>query len=427
MNLTQQPPRRPSNLGIAGIVGAARMVDKARAHNNGTLGDYLYGDNSGLDRKVLALLGISADAFAEAADADDDETLGNWLLDKSGITRGAIEGFNKTELERLPETEEYVQRLKDRLAKYAPGRTDIRTVLQSVELDDWGNFWQTDLTKGPPRSANSKAVSGVFGVARMADKARSERAGKNGDYRYGNDSGQDRLILNFLKISPEEFQEAAVNNPNDSELGAWVSERSGNRFGKIVDFNHMMLAREPEDEEAQALFNSRIEGIDSSRTDITTWTQLQDLDDELTFGIIELARHAPRSPYNTDILGIMGLARTLDKAKAFNSNTLGVYRYGFNSGHDRHVLGFLGIASQEFADAMKALPTDKDAADWIEMRNRGKRLEIYVFNKETVKRGPADERQRNLFAKEINRLDPNRTDIQTFFDLIELADEKEFE
>ena len=73
MNLTRQPPRRPSNLSLAGIVGAARMTDKARAHNNGTIGEYLYGDDSGLDAKVLGLLGISADDFAKAADEHDDE------------------------------------------------------------------------------------------------------------------------------------------------------------------------------------------------------------------------------------------------------------------------------------------------------------------------------------------------------------------
>ena len=86
-------------------------------------------------------------------------------------------------------------------------------------------------------------------------------------------------------------------------------------------------------------------------------------------------------------------------------------------------LGFLGIPSQKFADAMKALPADKDTADWIEMRS----LEISVFNKEMTKRGPINDRQRNLFAKEINRLDPGRTDNQTLFNLIEFADEKEFE
>ena len=30
MDLTRQPPRRPSNAQVAGIVGLARMIDKAR-------------------------------------------------------------------------------------------------------------------------------------------------------------------------------------------------------------------------------------------------------------------------------------------------------------------------------------------------------------------------------------------------------------
>ena len=80
MNLTRQPPRRPSNLSLAGIVGAARMTDKARAHNSGTIGDYLYGDDSGLDNKVLGLLGIAANDFAKAADEHDDEALQAWVL-----------------------------------------------------------------------------------------------------------------------------------------------------------------------------------------------------------------------------------------------------------------------------------------------------------------------------------------------------------
>ena len=47
MNLTKQPPRRPTNRSMAGVVGVARMVDKARAHNKDTLGQYLYGNDSG--------------------------------------------------------------------------------------------------------------------------------------------------------------------------------------------------------------------------------------------------------------------------------------------------------------------------------------------------------------------------------------------
>jgi hypothetical protein len=222
------------------------MTDKARAHNNETLGEYLYGEDSGLDRRILAFLGISADAFAEAADESDDATLGQWMLEKSGKTHAEIDAFNQKELSALPQTEEYRQRLKDRIAKYAPGRTDVKTVLQSVELDDWGTFWQVDVTKRPPRSPRCRDVAGMIGIARMADKARAARAEKLGEYRYGKDSGHDQRLLGFLGVSAEEFQEAAVNNPNDLELGAWVLEKSGKPPDEIAAFNRAMASRGPE-------------------------------------------------------------------------------------------------------------------------------------------------------------------------------------
>ena len=225
MDLTRQPPRRPSNLGIAGIVGAARMTDKARAYNAETLGEYIYGESSGLDQRVLIFLGISDDAFAEAAGEHDDTALGHWVLETSRKAAAEIAAFNDAALRQLPDTEGHKQRLKDRLARYAPGRTDITTVMQSMELDDWGSFWQVDLTASPPRSARAKDVADICGVARMADKARAELAGKIGEYKYGDDSGQDVRILTFLGISATDFQEAAVNNPNDLEIGAWGTRK----------------------------------------------------------------------------------------------------------------------------------------------------------------------------------------------------------
>ena len=282
MDLTRQPPRRPSNLGIAGIVGAARLTDKARAHNAETLGEYLYGENSGLDRRVLIFLGISADTFAAAADEHDDIALGNWVLETSGKTAAEIAEFNDAALSDNPDTEGHKQRLKERLARFAPGRTDITTVVQSMELDDWGSFWQMDLTAGPPRSARAKDIAGICGVARMADKARAERAEKIGEYKYGDDSGQDVRILTFLGISAADFQEAAVNNPNDLEIGAWVLENCGKSQDDIDAFNETLVNYAP-NEASQERFNARIQEIDPSRTDITTWVALQDLDDQLSF------------------------------------------------------------------------------------------------------------------------------------------------
>ena len=425
MDLTRQPPRRPSNLAVAGIVGAARMTDKARAYNNETLGEYVYGEHSGLDQRVLAFLGISADAYAEAAGAHDDTALGNWVLETSEKSAAEIAEFNDTELTHLPDTEAHKQRLKDRLARYAPGRTDITTVLQSMELDDWGSFWQVDLTTGPPRSARAKDVAGICGVARMADKARAGRAGKIGEYIYGDDSGQDVRILTFLGISAADFQEAAVNNPNDLEIGAWIRENSDKSDNEIETFNETLINYAP-NEASQERFNARRQEIDPTRTDITTWVALQDLDDQLSFGIIDLNRRAPRSPYNTDVYGMVQLARLIDKGRASNSNTLGAYFYGEDSGIDRATLTFLGVSATEFAEKLKTLSTDAEVETWLKTNHPKSDADIAAYNQRMTQMGPTDERYKALMANMINKIAPERTDINTWFALMLLDDEKTF-
>jgi hypothetical protein len=424
MNLTRQPPRRPSNLSVAGIVGAARMTDKARAHDDETLGDYVYGGDSGLDRRILDFIGVSAEEFVEAATENSDET--QWVLDKFGKTQAEIDAFNETELSALPATDAYRQRLKDRIAKYAPGRTDIKTIIQSIELDDWGNFWQVDLTQRPPRSAHCRDVAGCFGVARMADKARGERTGKIGEYVYGEASGQDRVILGFLGISAADFQEAAVNNPNNLELAEWVLEQTDKTPDEIATFTHEMSRRGPTDEQSRAYFENRIQQVDPSRTDIKTWADLQDLDDQLSYGIIDLARRAPRSPYEV-VGGYVHLGRTIDKARAHNSNSLGEYWYGEDSGMDKFLLDFLDLPAQEFVEAVKTLPTDEDVVNWLKTRCPKTDAEIAEQNESHRALGSQVERQNAFIRGIVQRLDPSRTDIQTFFDLMVLADEKEFE
>ena len=425
MDLTRQPPRRPSNLGIAGIVGVARMTDKARAHNAETLDDYIYGESSGLDQRVLTFLGISADAYAEAADEYDDAALGHWVLETSGKTAAEIAEFNDAALSQLPDTEGHKQRLKDRLARFAPGRTDITTVLQSMELDDWGSFWQVDLTAGPPRSPLSKDIAGICGVARMTDKGRAERAGKIGEYLYGDNSGQDVRILTSLGISAADFQEAAVNNPNNLELGAWVLENCGKSQDEIDEFNETLVNYGP-NEATRERFEARCQEVDPTRTDITTWVALQDADDQLSFGIVDLNRRAPRSPYNTDVYGMVQLARLIDKGRAFNSNTLGAYFYGEDSGIDRATLAFLGISAAEFTEALKALPTDAEVEAWLKADHSQSEADIDTYNERMTQMGPTTDRHKAMMAKMLSRIAPERTDINTWFALMYLDDEKTF-
>ena len=134
MDLTHQPPRRPTNLSIAGIIGVARLTDKARAHNAETLGEYLYGEISGLDQRVLTFLGISDEAYADAADEHDDAALGQWVLETSGKTEAEIAAFNEETINLNPDSEGHKQRLKERLARFALAEPTLR---QSSSLWNW--------------------------------------------------------------------------------------------------------------------------------------------------------------------------------------------------------------------------------------------------------------------------------------------------
>ena len=420
MNLTRQPPRRPTNLGIAGIVGAARMTDKARAANEETLGDYIYGETSGLDQRVLAFLGISADAFAEAVKEHDDAALSDWVLETSGKTAAEIAAFNEERLTHMPDTDAHKQRLQQRISRFAPGRADIKTLLQSMELDDWGSFWQVTLTERPPRSARAKDVGGICGVARMADKARAERASKIGDYLYGEASGQDVRILTFLGITADNFQEAAVNNPNNLELGEWVLENSGKSAAEIDAFNHTLVNYAPNDETRER-FESRCREVGVSSEEITTWVALQDVDDERSFGIVDLERHAPRSPLNTDICGIVHVARMVDKGRAANSDSLGLYYYGEDSRMDRIALEFLGLTPDEFADALKTLPTDADVDAWLRKNYPKDPADIAAHNERLLQAGPRSEREWAFVKKMLGH-----TDAKTWFEFAVIDDEKTF-
>ncbi len=426
MDLTRQPPRRPSNLGIAGVIGLARMTDKARAHNAGTLGEYIYGESSGLDAEVLNFFGISDDAFAAAAgEHTDEDALGRWVLETGGKTEAEIAAFNDRKLNQLPDTEAHRRRLEDRLARFAPGSTDIKTLLQSMELDDWGSFWQVDLTAAPPRSARAKDVAGICGVARMADKARAHRAEQIGEYIYGDASGQDVRILNFLGISAADFQDAAVKNPNDLELGTWVAENARKSADAIADFNQTLINYGP-NEQTQARFAARCAEVAPDRTDIKTWVALQDVDDQSSFGIVDLNRRAPRSPYNTAICGAVQMARLVDKGRASIGGTIGAYFYAEDSGVDRRALEFFGVSAAEFTAALNEYATDAEIVGWLNANYPKSAAEIETFNAEMIQMGPTDERYQAIMAQLIAKIAPERTDITTWFALMDVDDEKTF-
>ena len=422
MDLTRQPPRRPSNLGVAGIVGAARMTDKARAAEEELLGEYKYGRDSGLDRDVLEFIGMEAEDFVERAVELDDAALGELVLQNAGRRAEEIGAFNRYRLEQTPQDELHERLLVERIARYAPGNTSITTVLQSMELDDWGAFRDRDLTARPPRTPYLRSVAGIAGAARMADKARAARSGNPGEYRYGHVSPLDRRILETLGIAEEDFVEGAYENPNDDELSEWIAARSEVSKGAISMLNGELCDMGIRTPVLGKRFAKRRGEICPDRPDVETFFDLIDIDDQQSFGIVDLTRRPPRSPYERSIGGVMGLARMLDKARAFASGHLGEYYFGDDSGFDRWVMELLGLTQEEVVGAAREHATDEAFAAWLGSRLDRSEAEIAVHNERLSEYSPGNERQERFFAKAIANLDRSRTDIRTFAALSLLDD-----
>ena len=89
-------PRDLLNKEVAGICGVARLTNKARAAHAGEIGSYKYGADSEQDTAILSFLGISVEAFQEAAvRIDHDVKLGAWILDNCERSSEEVSAFNR--------------------------------------------------------------------------------------------------------------------------------------------------------------------------------------------------------------------------------------------------------------------------------------------------------------------------------------------
>jgi hypothetical protein len=425
VNLTRQAPRRPSNTRVSGMVGMARMADKARASDNGTIGEHLYGSNSGLDRILLEYLGVSADDFEEEATSRDDEALGDWILEISGKSQADIDAFNRHHFKKEPADEGGKERLRKRVERFAPGRTDITTTFQSIELDDLGTFREaTDLNARAPRTPYDRSVGQACALARMADKGRADRAGKLNDYIYN--CPIDQIVMEFLGLSAEAFQEAAWDHLNDSELGDWVIGKTSRTPEDISAFNVSLIHKGPESDEEIEVFRSALERSAPGRTNITTWFDLLDTDDEVSYGSADLTRHPPRSPYDRSIMGAVGVARIVDKGRAYLGGTLGDYWYGHESGADKGALKGLGTSVDHFEQALRERSTDEAMETWLREACPLTQKEIEAYNEEMVRRGPSNEGVWKWYRGFVAGFDPSRKDLTTFYQIMEYHDHIEF-
>jgi hypothetical protein len=136
-------------------------------------------------------------------------------------------------------------------------------------------------------------------------------------------------------------------------------------------------------------------------------------------GALDLNNAFPRSPKNR--LGPYAhLARMIDKARAKAAGTLGEYIYPCPL--DRVLLDFLAISDEAFLAVAKDR-TDEDVLRWIyeHAKARGPQ-EIQEWNEAFLDRTPKDDDGRRRFLEIRNRVAPQRTDVTTWVDLLDLEE-----
>jgi hypothetical protein len=136
MDLTVDKPRSAKDK-LVGLVSLKRVIDKAKAYNEGHLGEYDY--DCPHDKPLLEFLGTDGKTFAaKVKELQTDDAIVGWLRPMlAKKTPAEIEAFNTDRMRWHPDpashSSEYFDNLRESIA---PGRSDIVTWFDLLDLDE---------------------------------------------------------------------------------------------------------------------------------------------------------------------------------------------------------------------------------------------------------------------------------------------------
>lgn len=127
----------------------------------------------------------------------------------------------------------------------------------------------------------------------------------------------------------------------------------------------------------------------------------------------------PRSPYQK-LGGYVHLARLIDKARLHRKGLLNGYNYK-TVGFDKHLLAFLKIDGDAFEEIANHFDDDEDVLRWVQQNGVKHSADaVDHWNHEMISRHPDTAAKRARFIHFLREAGgENRTDIRTYFDLIE--------
>lgn len=134
-----------------------------------------------------------------------------------------------------------------------------------------------DLRTQFPRSMRA-TLAGWVHLARMIDKCRATLAGTEGEYIYP--CPMDERLMDFAGITSDQFTAAVTANPTDQGVVDWFLRTARTHEpAEMTSWNQQLLSRGPSSAESSARFAQYRDAVDPSRTDISAWSDLQDLEE----------------------------------------------------------------------------------------------------------------------------------------------------
>ena len=139
-DLTQHPPRSP-RVRLGGFVHLPRLLDKARAFAAGKQGGFIY--PCPMDLRLLDFVGIDPDEFlTEVKTGKSDTEMLAWLTAHTSPIRRPHEilAWSDWMEKAAPGDSKRHANFAAEIERLAPGRTDIVTTFDRLELDDYVTY-----------------------------------------------------------------------------------------------------------------------------------------------------------------------------------------------------------------------------------------------------------------------------------------------
>lgn len=124
-------------------------------------------------------------------------------------------------------------------------------------------------------------LAGYVHLARMIDKCRAVLAGTEGEYIYP--CPMDERLMDYAGITAEQFTATVRAIPTDEGVTAWFQQAAKPHSpAELEAWNQKLLLRGPSSPESLERFKKYRDAVDPTRTDLTAWSDLQDLEEGRT-------------------------------------------------------------------------------------------------------------------------------------------------